>query len=202
MKFIDVLYGEIKKKEITANKFCADLGLSSATVTMWASRNSIPNGDTLNKIADYFGVTTDYLLGRTPNKTDGLYSFEVLGSIKAGFDGNAIEDKTGETVTLPRDFIHGNKDDYCVVEVKGSSMYPVLVNGDKILVRRQQDIANGDIAVIIYNGNEATVKTVRYGIGYLDLIPKNPEYETRHITGADLEQCHIVGRVEKLIRDL
>lgn len=56
-----------------------------------------------------------------------------------------------------------------------------------------------------WNGNdEATVKTVRYAEGsqQLDLIPANPEYETKHIEGADLENCRILGKVIKMFRDL
>ena len=44
------------------------LGFSNATATKWKN-GSIPQGSTLQKIADYFGVTVDYLLGKTENPT-------------------------------------------------------------------------------------------------------------------------------------
>lgn len=52
------------EKNMYPNALCAELGLSNATATHW-KRGSIPRDATLKKIADYFDVSTDYLLGRT-----------------------------------------------------------------------------------------------------------------------------------------
>lgn len=54
-----------------------------------------------------------------------------------------------------------------------------------------------------YNNDEATLKKVKYvpGEDWLELIPANPEYVTRRIQGADLGQCHVIGKVIRLIRD-
>ncbi|MCL2698474.1 MAG: helix-turn-helix domain-containing protein [Oscillospiraceae bacterium] len=41
--------------------------MSTGNVSDWKSRRSKPNIDTLPKIADYFDVSVDYLLGRTDN---------------------------------------------------------------------------------------------------------------------------------------
>ena len=49
-------------KGISPNGVCADLGLSTATATKW-KKGAIPRDTTLKKIADYFGVSTSYLLG-------------------------------------------------------------------------------------------------------------------------------------------
>lgn len=83
-------------------------------------------------------------------------------------------------------------------------MYPKLIEGDTILCKRCNSVDSGDLAVILYNGDEATVKKVNYVIGqnWLELIPINPEYTTKRIEGADLEQCRVLGKVVKLIRDL
>ncbi len=53
------------ENDMTPNAVCAALGLSSATATHWKN-GRIPNGETLSAIADFFDVTVDYLLGRTP----------------------------------------------------------------------------------------------------------------------------------------
>lgn len=49
-------------KGVSCNKAAVQIGLSNATPTTWKKRGLTPKGDTLSKIADYFGVTTDYLL--------------------------------------------------------------------------------------------------------------------------------------------
>ena len=84
-------------------------------------------------------------------------------------------------------------------------MYPKLLDGDYILVHRQTSVDSGSVAVVIYNGNEATVKKVRYKSGedWVELIPVNPEYQTKRIVGIDLEQCRVFGLVLGLVyRDI
>ena len=55
----------IEKKNISKNKLLTDLKLSKNSFVDWQNRGTIPSAETIEKIADYFGVTTDYLLGRT-----------------------------------------------------------------------------------------------------------------------------------------
>ena len=95
------------------------------------------------------------------------------------------------------------KEDYFTLCVKGNSMYPKLIEGDTILCLRTNSVDNGDIAVIIYDGDEATVKKVVYenGKDWLELVPINPEYPVKRIEGTDLTQCRVLGKVVKLIRD-
>lgn len=53
---------------ISQQTFASKLGVSQSTVGMWESGKREPNFTTIEKIADYFNVTTDYLLGRTDDK--------------------------------------------------------------------------------------------------------------------------------------
>lgn len=46
----------------TPSRVASDLGLARSAVSMWKARGTAPNAETLQKIADYFGVTVDYLL--------------------------------------------------------------------------------------------------------------------------------------------
>lgn len=51
------------KRGISCNRAALEMGLSNATPTAWKKRGLTPKADTLAVIANYFGVTTDYLLG-------------------------------------------------------------------------------------------------------------------------------------------
>ncbi len=64
MNFIDILLELLKKNGITKNKLLSDLQLGKNSFVNWSSRGTIPSGETLQRIADYFGVTVDYLLGK------------------------------------------------------------------------------------------------------------------------------------------
>lgn len=65
------------ENDMTPNAVCATLGLSSATATHWKN-GRIPNGETLSAIADFFGVTIDYLLGRTNVRTPATETAQPL----------------------------------------------------------------------------------------------------------------------------
>jgi transcriptional regulator with XRE-family HTH domain len=73
--------------QAAADKF----GVTRATISIWKSRNTTPKGDTVAAIADAFGISSDYLLGRTDDPTD--YSnpdlvAELSGPVLDHFDGD------------------------------------------------------------------------------------------------------------------
>ena len=201
-----------KNKGLTQTELANELHLSHGAIAMWETDKRQPDNDTMLRIADFFGVSVDYLLGRQETKNppnvydvDGLVSYEEIGTICAGFNGTINETPTGEIIDIPLSMISGgHKDDYFVLRVKGNSMHPRILEGDRILCKRCSSVDSGSFAVVLYDGECATVKKVHYvhGEDWLELIPINPEYATKRIEGSDLEQCRILGKVVKLIRDL
>ena len=69
------------EKGISPNGACAALGLSNATATKWKN-GATPRNTTLKKVADYFGVSTSYLLGATDDPSDVL-SEQVISNLAA-----------------------------------------------------------------------------------------------------------------------
>ena len=67
VSFIERLNLLCKEKGISISKMIKDLSLAHGNVTNW-NKGAVPKGETLNKIADYFGVSTDYLLGKTEKR--------------------------------------------------------------------------------------------------------------------------------------
>ena len=64
MTFADIVSGLLKDNRISSAKMLADLELGKNQFTYWKKHGNVPNGDALKKIADYFGVSVNYLLGR------------------------------------------------------------------------------------------------------------------------------------------
>lgn len=62
--FFDVFSALCDQKGVSRYKACTDIGLNRAAVAKWKA-GAIPNGSTLQKLSEYFGVTTDYLMGST-----------------------------------------------------------------------------------------------------------------------------------------
>lgn len=63
MNFVDRILNLLSQQGITKNKMLTDLHLSKNSIIDWQKRGTIPNGETLSKIANYFNVSVDYLLG-------------------------------------------------------------------------------------------------------------------------------------------
>lgn len=59
----------LDEKGITAYKMAKDIGMSTARLSNWKQGKSTPSAEALAQIADYLGVSTDYLLGRTDDPT-------------------------------------------------------------------------------------------------------------------------------------
>ena len=138
-----------------------------------------------------------------PDPLGEVVSFPILASVAAGYDGLAREEYAGDVESIPRSSLRGYPpEELRVLRVHGDSMYPRFIEGDRVLIHLQSAVDNGDVAVVIYNGDEATLKKVYSRPGSIDLVPYNPEYQTKSIQGPDLEHLHIFGKVIKLIRDV
>ena len=68
--FFDVFKTLCEKKGVSCKRAAEDMGLSNSIATKWKKTGAMPQGETLNKIAAYFGVSVDYLLG---DEQAGLY---------------------------------------------------------------------------------------------------------------------------------
>jgi transcriptional regulator with XRE-family HTH domain len=62
--FFDIFYSLCQAKGISCKRAAEEIGLSNSITTKWKKTGATPGGDTLHKIAQYFGVSTDYLLGK------------------------------------------------------------------------------------------------------------------------------------------
>lgn len=65
--FWERFYSMCAKKGVEPNPVAREIGISSGIVTKWKTARTLPNGETLIKIADYLDCSVDYLLGRTDN---------------------------------------------------------------------------------------------------------------------------------------
>lgn len=83
----------LKERGITRNKFSKDIGISNATFYNWQSRGSTPKAETLQKIADYLGTTTDYLLGKS-DEQDNIIFRTALEKVAHDQLDNAIKEKS------------------------------------------------------------------------------------------------------------
>lgn len=199
-----------KTKNLNQEELANILHLEKSTVSKWERGINYPNQNIQTMLADLFGVSVDYLLGRTETNISNAYcpdavvSFGVLGKVACGFGGAVEEIATGETITVPIEMLGGRPaSDYFVLQVRGNSMYPKILDGDKVLVLRTESVDSGTTAVVLYNGDEATLKKVFYENGaWVDLVPNNPEYEKRRIFADECDKFRVLGKAVRLIREI
>ncbi len=176
------------------------------------------NDITQSKVVEFAKVlqtTPAYLMGWEENENKkikisdampvgSLVPVRLIASVRAGYGGMAVATWDGEYEMIPEFMLKGYSPNECVLfKVKGDSMYPRILDGDKIVVHEQSSVDSGDTAIVVYNGDEGTVKKVNYVTGedWVELIPNNPEYPIRRIEGIDLEECRVYGKVIGLFRD-
>ena len=92
--FLQRVLLEIEKKGTTKSKMLKDLGLNHNAFAKWKDPTCTPNGATLSKIASYFNVTVDYLLGRTDMPVQELIIPESLRDVPVAFHRGEFEDLT------------------------------------------------------------------------------------------------------------
>jgi transcriptional regulator with XRE-family HTH domain len=81
-----------ENKGISCNKAALEIGLSNATPTKWRKTGATPTGETLDRIAKYFGVSTDYLLGKETEKAPTVSGErDILDDIDIAFYGEFRE---------------------------------------------------------------------------------------------------------------
>lgn len=204
---------ELLGRKHGATKELADtLGVSGGAITNWKNGHSKSYTKYLPQIADYYGVSLDWLSGRSEQKEKPslelgeplgeLANIPIIASVKAGYCGIAVEDDTGEYVQIPAYMLKGKSpSEFRAMHIRGDSMYPKMQDGDIAVVHIQQEVENGKVAVCIINGDEGTIKRFFRYADRVELWPDNPQIPKMILKGACLEDFHIYGQAVALIRE-
>ena len=124
----------------------------------------------------------------------------ILGTVKAGYNWLAEENVIGyitdkDTV---KDY-EKNINEYYALKVRGDSMLPLLSDGDLVIVHDQDDVESGQTAIVLINGEEATVKKLIKTNEGIELHAMNPYYPVKKFTFEDMKNIpiKIIGRVKE-----
>lgn len=195
-----------KKYQLNQKELALKLEVSPSTVAMYETNRRNPDLDLVVTIAYLFQVSTDYLLSGTElavHDTEPLAKnvdplpqdqkiLPMLGDIACGIP--SLTNQSTETYLVPQGY--PKNADFCL-RAKGDSMIGARIfEGDIVFIRQQEFVENGEIAAVII-GEEATLKKVRYDEQRqeLSLFAENPNYETLHYKGEELNKIRILGKV-------
>lgn len=208
----NVLKRRRKELGLTLLQVAEAMGVSEATVQRWES-GSIKSVryDKIDKLAKVLKVEPAEIMGwDTPKqKSDKLEKFSadiidlsdmkripILGKIRAGMPIYAAENIEGYTLTD----LNGGAE-YFGLRVTGDSMNAARIHeGDIVIVRRQDIVENGQIAVVLIDGQDATLKRFNRDGNIVTLMPQstNPKNKalTYNLKNSSVKILGLVVRVE------
>ena len=189
-----------KNAKLTQKEIASIIGVNQNTYSYWENGKTKVDNVTLKKLAEVLNVSVDFLLGDEAPKYDTrLFTqlppenrkIPIIGSVRCGPNGLAFQYLEG--YVLVGDEYHG---DIVSFRCRGDSMKDLgITDGDIAIVRLQEEIETGELAVVVINGDEGTLKRVRKFEGGIILEAANQEYEPRVFTGDELSTVRVVGKV-------
>lgn len=188
--------------EWTTRTLGARLNLQHTTISRYANGINVPKLITVYQIAEIANVSFEWLVGesdvmRPTHLASKAVKIPVLGTVPAGIPIEAIEEII-DYEEIPVKMAQGGE--YFALQIKGDSMEPKMSEGDVVIVRKQEDCDNGDVAIVMVNGNEATVKKIKKFDGGINLIPFNNAYDVITFSNKQIEELpvRIIGKVVEL----
>lgn len=177
------------------NRKHQDVLLNKSIVSRYENNIHTPKQFTIvEKIADFFGVSINYMMGRSESKygEDRPYNIiPILGTIAAGIPITAQENIIGY------EYIDLNEDVTFCLKVKGDSMIGARIfDGDIVFIHKQEEVENGEIAAIQIDGDEATLKRFYKDNGRIILHSENPTIPDMVFTAKDKKTLRILGKVK------
>ena len=173
---------------LTNAEFASEIGISLATLSRWESGEiKSLNTKTKQRLSEFLDIDVEEYL-----KNDLVKP--ILGVVKAGYNMNAYENIEDYITVSSAD---ARKGDY-FLRVSGESMINSQIYPNSLIfVKEVNDVDSGSIAVILINGEEATVKKVIKKDEMLILEASNPNVETRYFSKDEVESLpvKIIGKV-------
>lgn len=182
----------LKLNNTTVYRVSKATGIPGSTFTDWKNGRSSPKSDKLKKIADFFGVSLDLLLGTDMGKSSEIAGYmsvkarkmvPIIGEIRAG--SPIITDET----LLGHEFADiDNVDDYFYLKVRGDSMRDCgIIDGSLVLFHKQSYAESGDIVACLVDGDSATIKRFVQEGRRVMLKPENSDYSPIKLSTDDFE---------------
>ena len=193
-------------KDMSQMELAKQLKISKSSINMYERGEREPGIETLEAIADFFNVDLDYLLGKSDfaNRHEWLSSLDkvtniiplpetrkipLLGAIACGAPILAQEN-IEDFVDIPKHI----KADFAL-SCQGDSMINARIfDGDIVYIRQQDTVESGEIAAVLNDDGEATLKRVRIYSDHIVLEPENPMYPPKSFWNEEMNNIRILGK--------
>lgn len=171
------------------------LNMGYSTINGRYQRDSDFSDEEIEKIEEHYGIS---LRGGDNNSVELNFYPDVFASCGTGC---TVFQESAEKISISKDSItdYSSNATYSVITAEGSSMYPLIFDGDKVILKHWQgeQIIDDKVYLFSYN-NELFIKKLVKNIDQIIIKSENKEYQNRVITPNDTFK--IIGRVVSLIR--
>lgn len=184
-----------KKSQTDLAKY---IGVSNGTITNYVNGTNMPRMDKIDKICEFLLINRSDLLEDHSNDTRHRgVKIGVLGRVPAGVPIEAIEDVI-DYEEIPEEM--AKQGEYFGLKIQGDSMYPRIIDGDVVIVRKQSYATNRDIVIVLINGDDGTCKQYYRFDDHIELKPFNPMYKPLIFTKKEVDRLpvQILGKVVEL----
>ena len=175
------------------------IGMTATAISNYLTGRSYPKIPIMKALADVFGIDPLWLGGvEGTNKYDGVSPVKgmkripILGRVAAGIPITAVENIEGYEVTDAADKSH-----FCL-RIKGDSMEDAHIPHGSIVycvAATEIDVVSGDIAIILVDGEDATVKKIVMEDSGIYLIPANSNYTPKFYKKSEMKDIKILAKV-------
>jgi len=190
----------LKQSGATVYRVSKETGIAASTFTDWKNGRSCPKADKLRRIAAFFGVSLDELLGGDGSSCERAVSrtgkLPIIGEIRAGSPIITEESLLGYEYADVDD-----PEEYFYLKVCGDSMKNCgMVDGSLVLFHKQQYAENGEIVACLVGGDSATVKRFFKRDRRILLQPENDDYTPIELSPIDFEtgDARILGVAQEV----
>ena len=208
-----------KSHGYTQRDLASILKVKPTSISAWESGRNKPLMDKITIMSTLFGVSTSELVGDTFYKNDINDIYNQLNPDRQqnvyNYADNQLKEQNGKVVNLPlvgksaanpTELTYGDveieHDDFTdvphgadtAIRIQGDSMEPLIHDGQIIFYHQQEEVENGEIAIVEIDGDGVTCKQIYYDYTSDEVILRsiNKKYEPRHVKD---EQVRIIGRV-------
>jgi len=189
-----------KQVKLTQGELGEKLHISNKTISSWEKDRTEPNIGMIEAMCEIFGCQKSDLIDgilkvQEQSATHQNYKIiNVLGRVAAGIPIDAIDEIIDQEEISPRLAQTG---EFFGLRIKGDSMSPRIMDGDTVIVRKQDDAESDEIVIALINGHDGVCKKLKKINNGLMLISLNPQYDPMVFDYAEVDSIpvKIIGRV-------
>lgn len=189
---------------LSQEEFAKKLNTTKQVISRYETEQRTPKITIAQEYANILGVplqnlidnNVDFPLATNIIPLPEMKAIPLVGKIACGTPITATENLEGY-IKIPAQL----EADFALV-CRGDSMVGArIMDGDFVAIRQQPDVDDGDIAAVLIE-DEATLKRVYKMPGRLVLRAENPRYAPIDLSGAELDDVHILGKVVYFISEV